>query len=54
MPFSEIKIGDIFSNPLLRGFGELQWHVIKKNKEEKLIQISAFDVKNCKVFGKPI
>ena len=41
MPYSEINIGDVYSNPVHRGFGKhsgLEWVVIDKNDEEKLIR----------------
>lgn len=34
-PFSDINIGDVYKQP----FGQLEWVVLNKNKEEKMIEI---------------
>lgn len=35
-PFSEIRIGDVYQNPITG----TEWYVVDKNKEEKMIKIS--------------
>lgn len=42
MPFSEIHIGDIYSDPYYRfGLGWVWYVVAEKNKEEKMIKVQA-------------
>ena len=46
MPLSEIHSGDIYSNPLMRGFGNLsglEWHVIEK--QGGLVKLQAMSVR---------
>ena len=42
MPYSEINIGDVYSNPGLRGFGKLsglEWYVV--DKKDRLVHLQA-------------
>lgn len=42
IPYSQINIGDVFSNPLHRNFGKfsgLKFCVVEKNDAEKMIKI---------------
>jgi len=52
IPYSEIKIGDIFSNPAYRGYGKnsgLNWLVI--DKKGKLIKIQPHKFSDDSIFG---
>ena len=42
MPYSEINIGDVYSDPMFRGYGQysgLEWYVV--DKKDKLIKVQA-------------
>jgi ferredoxin-fold anticodon binding domain-containing protein len=55
-PFSEIKIWDVYSNPMHRGFGELsgpEYVVLEKNETEKLIKVQPIRFSDGKPIGKP-
>jgi len=52
MPYSEVNIGDIFSNPMHRGFGKLsglEWYVV--DKKEKMIAIQGVKYHSVEPFG---
>jgi len=51
MPYSEINIGDVFSDPMLRNFGNLsglEWYVV--DKKDRLIKVQAVSYAE----GKPV
>jgi len=55
LPYSEINVGDMFSDPMSRGFGEysgLTWVV--EEKKEKMIKLQAHRASDGSVFGPPI
>ena len=57
MPFSEINVGDMFSNPLHRGFGKLsglEWLVMEKNEKEKMILVQGVSYATMEPVLKPI
>lgn len=57
MPMTEINIGDIFLNPMHRGFGKLsglQWCVVEKNDAERMIKLQATRFETGEPFGHPI
>jgi len=57
MPISEINIGDIFSNPFHRGYGNLsglEWLVTDINKPEKMILIQGVKYSDKTFFRDPI
>jgi hypothetical protein len=55
MPYSEIHIGDVFSDPAGRGYGKLsglEWFVV--DKKEGLIKIQAYTHSSGTPYGKPL
>ena len=55
MPYNEIEIGNIYSNPLYRGYGKyngLEWHVI--DKKERMIKVQGISFYSIETVGKPI
>uniref|UniRef100_A0A6M3JKH6 Uncharacterized protein n=1 Tax=viral metagenome TaxID=1070528 RepID=A0A6M3JKH6_9ZZZZ len=54
LPYEEIKIGDIYSKPMHRGYGKysgLEYYVI--DKKEKMVKLQPVTVSG-KLFGKPV
>lgn len=55
MPYSEINIGDVYSNPLHRGFGALSGlEFVVLEKKEKLIKTQAYSYRSGEIVGKPM
>ncbi len=56
IPISEIKKGDIFTNPAYAGFaaaGGLLYRVERVNKAEKMVLIQAFTADTCQPMMNP-
>ena len=57
IPISQIKVGDVFSNPLFRNLGKLsgiEWRVVEIEKDDKLIKLQAHSYESCLPFGIPV
>lgn len=57
MPYKTINVGDMFSNPMHRGFGKLsgmEWVVVAKDDDEKMIQIQGVRYSTGEPYGSPM
>ena len=51
IPYSRIKIGDVFSDPY--GYGRVDYHVIDKDDKEKLIEKQGYGGTTRMIIGHP-
>ncbi len=57
IPMSDIQLGDVFSNPIHRGYGALsgcEWFVTEINPRERMIKLQAMSYKDGKPIGQPV
>lgn len=57
MPFSEINLHDVYSNPMHRDYGSLsglEYVVVEKNESERLVKVQPVAFSTGKPFGKPM
>ena len=51
MPISEIRVGDMYKNPVFHD--ELEYIVVSVNREENMVEVQALRSSSLEPFGKP-